>query len=67
MGLITRFFGKSKSSKKAQNILNTLSSPTSNTPSSRFSKLGSFLTGKSTRHRKRHGGKRRGTKRRRRH
>ena len=55
MGIITRFFGKSKSSKKAQTYLDDLSSPTSNTPSSRFSKLGRLFTGKgTTRHRKRH-------------
>lgn len=53
MGIITRFFGKSKPSKKAQRYLDILSSPTSNTPSARFSRLGSFFTGKTRQHRKR--------------
>jgi hypothetical protein len=68
MKLFERLFGKSnKTAKKAQKYLDTLSSPTSNTPSSRFSNLGSYFTGKGTRQRKSRGRKRRGTRRRRRH
>ena len=62
MGFITTIFGKNKSSKNAQKYLDTLSSPTSNTPSSRFSTLTSYLTGKRTRY---HNRKRRGVETRR--
>ncbi len=67
MGLFTQLFGKkNKTAKKAETYLNTLSSPVSNTPSARFSKLSRIFTGKRTRQRKSRGGKRKGTRRRRR-